>query len=105
MTDKKIAEKVDDTLSAKTHKMTDVEMINAISEIFMIGTSRLAYNEDDDELYDDWGKIPTGFSLRTRACVNSDISMPTLRELLIKDKEVSQKIKADEYYGDIFLQE
>jgi hypothetical protein len=77
------------------NQMTDTEIVNALESLIECGSVRIMFNEDDDDLEDDWGKIPIGYSIRVRACNEYDVSAPSLRECV-----QLAKIKDDEWIND-----
>lgn len=76
----------------KTNRPSDTMLMDYLECVLELGASRLLYAADSCG-EDDWGLIPGGFSLRTRACQDQDVAGPTLRELLYR--VISKDIEMD----------
>lgn len=64
--------------------MDDTKILDELQSLIECGSTRITYNDDDEELEDDWGNIPIGFSIRIRACFECDVSAQSLREAVKK---------------------
>jgi hypothetical protein len=70
--------------------------IEFLEVLMKVGASRIQYSESEDS--DDWGRIPSGFSIRVRACEEYDVSALTLADCI--DKAIAYEREQIEFENE-----